>query len=329
MKISIVIPVYNVEIFLPKCLDSVCAQGEIVAEILLVNDGSTDNSLQICKKYAEKDARIKIIDQENHGLSNAVRVGVRAASCEYIGFVDSDDYIEKNMYEKMANAVSESGAGLAICDYDYVDETGNRLSIVDLGIPDSCVITKENGAFPYPVFPSLKKGTPGTYISASRCNKLIKRDMLVNSFSFEDKGVSMGEDAALIVPIMMQCDKMVYVSEVLYHYVQRNSSIVHRYKSSYLEDWRKIVENIKQATSCYKIEDFSICALGWLFSNCLFKIRSCESMSKKQKKAEIKKIAQDEEVISYLKSIKVKLKFKYAVYLLLLRWRFCGILSLL
>ena len=327
MKISIVIPVYNVEIFLPKCLDSVCAQGEIVAEILLVNDGSTDNSLQICKKYAEKDARIKIIDQENHGLSNAVRVGVRAASCEYIGFVDSDDYIEKNMYEKMANAVLESGADLAICDYDRVDETGKRLSITDLGIPNSCAITKKNGVFPYPVFPLIKRGAPNTYISGSRCNKLIKRDLLVNSFSFEDRGVSMGEDAALIIPIMMQCAKMVYIKEVLYHYLQRNSSIAHGYKRSYLEDWRKIVANMQQATTDYRVEDFSACAIAWLFNICFLQIRSCETMTKKQKKDEIKKIAQDHEVITYRKSIKVKLKFKYAVYLLLLRWHLYGILS--
>ncbi len=327
MRISVVIPVYNVENFLPKCLDSVCAQGEAVAEIVLVNDGSTDGSLQICEEYAKRDGRIKIIDQENHGLSNAVRVGVRAASCEYIGFVDSDDYIEKDMFEKLAGAIMESGAEIALCGYDRVDEAGNCLCTIDLGIPDSCVLTKTDGAFPYPVFPYLKKGAPNKYISASRCNKLLKRDLLVNSFSFEDKGVSMGEDAVLIIPLMMQCDRMVYIKDVLYHYLQRGSSITNQYKSSYLEDWRKIVENIKQATACYRIEDFSACAIGWLFSNCFLKIRSCENMSRKQKKAEIKKIGQDEEVVAYLKSIKVKLKFKYAVYLRLLRWHFYGILA--
>lgn len=321
------IPVYNVEKFLPKCLDSVCAQGETVAEIVLINDGSTDNSLQICEEYAEKDGRIKIIDQENHGLSNAVRVGVRAASCEYIGFVDSDDYIEKDMYEKLAGAIVESGAEIAICDYDRVDEAGNCLEVTDLGIPNSCTLTKDNGLFPYPVFPYINKGAPNTYISGSRCNKLIKRDLLVNSFSFEDRGVSMGEDAALIIPIMMQCGKMVYIKEVLYHYLQRNGSIAHDYKSEYLEDWRKIVANMKQASSDYNMEDFSACAIAWLFNICFLIIRSCENMTKKQKKAEIKKIAQDEEVITYLKSIKVKLKFRYAVYLLLLRWHFYGILS--
>lgn len=327
MKISIVIPVYNVEQYLPKCLDSVCAQSDVVAEILLINDGSTDNSLQICKGYAEKDARIRIIDQENGGLSHAVRVGVRAASCEYIGFVDSDDYIEKDMFEKLSGAIVESGAEIAFCGYDRVDEAGNCLCVIDFGIPDSCVIKKTNGAFPYPVYPYLKKGASGKYISASRCNKLIKRDLLVNSFSFEDKGVSMGEDAALIIPILMQCGRMVFIKEVLYHYSQRDSSITNKYKSSYLEDWRKIVENIEQATSGYYIEDFSACAIGWLFSNCFLKIRACESMSKKQKKDEIKKIGKDKEVISYLKSIKIKLRFKYAVYLLLLRLHCYGILA--
>ena len=101
MEISVIVPVYNVEKFLPKCLDSLCAQAECVHEIILINDGSTDNSLNICRKYADKDARIRIIDQENKGLSATVRVGVKAATCEYIGFVDSDDYIEPDMFKIM------------------------------------------------------------------------------------------------------------------------------------------------------------------------------------------------------------------------------------
>ena len=98
MDISVIVPVYNVEKYLPKCLDSLCAQADCVKEIILVNDGSTDNSDSICRKYAEKDSRIRIIEQENRGLSATVRVGVNAASCEYIGFVDSDDYVEPDMY---------------------------------------------------------------------------------------------------------------------------------------------------------------------------------------------------------------------------------------
>ncbi len=327
MKISLVIPVYNVEKYLRKCLDSVCVQSGTVAEILLVNDGSTDNSLQICKEYAEKDGRIHIIDQENGGLSNAVRVGVRAASCDYIGFVDSDDYIEKDMYEKLAGAIVESGAEIALCDYDRVDESGACLQVTDLGIPAACVLTKENGAFPYPVFPSIRKGMSGTYISGSRCNKLIKRDLLVNCFSFEDKGVSMGEDAALIIPVMMECDRMVYVKEVLYHYLQRGDSIAHVYKSSYLEDWEKIVNNMQQASAYYNIIDFHSCALAWLFNICFLKLRECDNMTKKQKREELKKIAKNKKAAAYCKPTKTKLKFKYAVYLLLFRWHFYGLLS--
>ena len=97
--ISIIVPVYNVSEYLPRCLDSLINQTYKNIEIILVNDGSTDNSLEICKKYAEKDLRIKVIDKENGGISSARNTGIAEASGEWIGFVDSDDYIEPCTYE--------------------------------------------------------------------------------------------------------------------------------------------------------------------------------------------------------------------------------------
>ena len=97
--ISIIIPVYNVAVYLPRCLDSILAQTYKNLEIILVDDGSKDNSGKVCDEYALKDSRIKVIHQKNQGVSVARNAGLRIAKGDYIGFVDSDDYIETNMYE--------------------------------------------------------------------------------------------------------------------------------------------------------------------------------------------------------------------------------------
>ena len=117
MSVSIVIPVYNAEQYLRKCLDSVCAQSDCVKEIILVNDGSTDGSLNVCSEYAQKDGRIKIIDKQNEGTEQAIIDGVNATTGEYIGFVDSDDYIEPNMYSELFDCIKQSGADIAFCRY--------------------------------------------------------------------------------------------------------------------------------------------------------------------------------------------------------------------
>ena len=106
-KISVIVPVYNVESYLRKCLDSVINQTYSDLEILLINDGSFDNCGEICDEYAGKDARIKVFHKENGGLSSALNVGLKNVSGDYIGFVDSDDWIELDMYQKLHNAMDD------------------------------------------------------------------------------------------------------------------------------------------------------------------------------------------------------------------------------
>jgi glycosyltransferase involved in cell wall biosynthesis len=101
IKFSFIVPVYNTEKYLRKCIDSLIGQTYNNTEIILINDGSTDNSLQICNEYAVKDTRFIIIDKENGGLADTRNVGIKAATGDYISFVDSDDYIELNTCEKI------------------------------------------------------------------------------------------------------------------------------------------------------------------------------------------------------------------------------------
>ena len=116
-KISVIVPVYNVEQYLERCVDSIINQTYKNLEIILVNDGSTDNSGQLCDKLAKKDNRIRVIHKENGGLSDARNVGIDEAKSDLIGFIDSDDYIDEDMYELLINNMKNANADLSMCGH--------------------------------------------------------------------------------------------------------------------------------------------------------------------------------------------------------------------
>lgn len=118
-KISIIVPIYKVEQYLSRCIDSILNQTFQDFELILVNDGSPDNCGQICEAYALKDERIKVIHKENGGLSDARNAGLDLCSGEYIGFIDSDDFIHPRMYERLYNVLRKSEALIAQCDFQY------------------------------------------------------------------------------------------------------------------------------------------------------------------------------------------------------------------
>ena len=123
--ISIIVPVYNVEAYLDRCMESILKQTYKRLEIILVDDGSTDSSREKCDAYAKQDSRIKVIHKKNSGLSDARNAGLALATGDYIGYVDSDDWIEPDMYQSLYDACAEHDAELAVCRYfrEYQDRT--------------------------------------------------------------------------------------------------------------------------------------------------------------------------------------------------------------
>ena len=115
-RISIIVPVYKAEKYLPRCVESLLSQTYRELEIILVDDGSPDNCPEICDGYAEKDSRVKVIHKENGGVSSARNAGLEAASGDYITFVDSDDYVDGQMYEKMLSVAEEYSCDVVMCD---------------------------------------------------------------------------------------------------------------------------------------------------------------------------------------------------------------------
>lgn len=131
IKISVIVPVYNVMAYLTRCVDSIRKQTYRNLEILLVDDGSTDNSGALCEKFALEDKRIRVFHKENGGSSSARNLGIEKATGDFIGFVDSDDYIEPEMYERLLAMLLEENLLVAQCSRDEIDEQENRM-------PDVC-----------------------------------------------------------------------------------------------------------------------------------------------------------------------------------------------
>ena len=130
-KISIIVPVYNVEKYLEKCVRSILAQTFTDFELILVDDGSPDSSGAMCDQFAEQDQRVKVIHKENGGLSDARNAGIEIATGEYLGFVDSDDYIADDMYELLYTNIVKEDADLSICGiYDVYE--GKELSLIHI-----------------------------------------------------------------------------------------------------------------------------------------------------------------------------------------------------
>lgn len=172
-KISVIVPVYNVEKYIEECISSIMRQTFDNLEIILVDDGSTDNSGKICDELAKKDLRINVIHQSNQGLSAARNTGLKHAMGDYISFIDSDDYIHIDMLNKLYEAIINSDSDLAICNYKYVymqDFVGKH---VDYQSPmHNEILTREEA------IGKLFEATPWFYITAT--NKLYKRKIWKN-----------------------------------------------------------------------------------------------------------------------------------------------------
>ena len=212
--VSIIVPVYKVEPFLRVCVDSIINQTYTNLEVILVDDGSPDNSGAICDEYAKKDARIKVIHKVNGGLSSARNAGLLEATGDYVCFFDSDDYINLDMIEKLVTAVEENDDDVCICGYsvDEYDANNNIASQKDV-IPYFNYVKNDFSLSEY----ERILGWCGY-----AWNKLYKVSLLKeNNFIFE-MGISLVEDILFNSNVIDSGAKIRFISYVGYHYIQRN-----------------------------------------------------------------------------------------------------------
>ena len=218
--ISIIVPCHNAEKYLVKCLDSIIKQTYNNIEVVIVNDGSTDSSREIIERYLS-DERVKCIDQENGGEYAARNTGLNSATGEYIGFVDADDYIEPEMYEKMYRAIKEHDADMAVTNFNLVYEEPNRESQRCYAHMVPGLWNIYDNVYSYWVN-NCAAVRPNNYA----CTRLYKRCVLVDSkVQFEQFRHS--ADTLFNFKVLPHMKKVVFVNEGLYNYLQRQSSGIH------------------------------------------------------------------------------------------------------
>ena len=251
-KISIIVPVYNVEAYLERCVESILKQTYTNLEILLVNDGSTDKSGELCDKLALRDHRIRVIHKENGGLSDARNRGIDEASSNLIGFIDSDDYIDEDMYETLYRQMVASKADLSMCGhYDVYHQ-----------IPEKQVAEIKT----WELMPeeAIKMVMEAKILSVTAVNKLYKKAL------FEQLRFRIGkiaEDAFIMVDLIHQCSKIVATNEKKYYYVHRENSITtQKFSLKFLNVIEAYEQNAKIISENYPdLYDVAIMRLNWAY----------------------------------------------------------------
>lgn len=235
IKVSIIVPVYNAEQYLEKCLDSLVNQTLKDIEIILINDGSPDNSEVIIKKYLKIYNNIKYIKKDNGGVSSARNEGLKHVQGEYIGFVDSDDYVKIDMFEKMYNKIIKDKSDIIICDMVY---ELNGKDISDTNFKDFGILNKNEAMLMY---------LDNSYFRAHPVNKIYKKE-LFTGITFPEGEVF--EDPATFYKLLHKSNKISFINEKLYFYSQENSESITKRKFNLknivlLSHYEKMIEFFK------------------------------------------------------------------------------------
>ena len=216
-KISVIVPVYNVEKYLEKCVNSLINQSYTDLEIILVDDGATDSSGAMCDELQKLDRRIKVIHKVNGGLSDARNTGIEIATGDYITFLDSDDYVHPDLYQNLYRLIIEKDCDVAICNYEYVDEEGKGVYPISDVLKDEVITGKE----------ALNKLMldEGNFYYVTAWNKLYRKEIF-KEIRFPKGKVH--EDEYVAHRVLDKCSKVVTTKEVYIYYVQRQGSITNK-----------------------------------------------------------------------------------------------------
>lgn len=315
-KLSIIIPIYNTGIYLHKCIKSILSQKLLDFELILVDDGSKDDSGAICDEYAEKDSRIKVIHKENEGVSIARNTGISMAEGEYIGFVDSDDWIEADMYETMYKLALSRECDIVMCDavtkYDDLPDEEDTIT----GLSGGELLSKKD------IHPELLREMAG---SSWRC--IYKKELLKNNNITFPQNIPLSEDRMFNILAFGYANGVYYTKTPFYNRYVREGSAVSKYYGNYLE----IMEKVRRGTfdvldkawggedsykKCYEIQ-----TLQMAFNAICMPFYKTSPLGIGQKYKEVKKVCENNvarEAITALESqdLRSKLILKKRVFML-------------
>lgn len=301
--ISIIVPIYKVEKYIRQCVESIMAQTHKDIEIILVDDGSPDNCASICDEYALSDSRIKVVHKENSGLISARKAGLEASKGEYVCFVDGDDYIEKDMYEHIANAIEKTNADCIITQFifEYPDNPAKSNYKLDKEYYTREEIEKE-------IFPTMLFDNQYYRFGIFPCcwTKVFRREILLKYLPNTDNRIRMGEDIAFTYPCIMDCRSIAFVDKALYHYRINSESMTKAY-DPILQDIIYLPYEALIKNSAELNVDLSSQLPYYLLYLVNFVIRNEANInnpkSKAEKKAVLEDIVNNDEVVSSMDKI--------------------------
>ena len=332
-KISIIIPVYNVEKYLNRCVDSLLGQTLKDIEIILVDDSSTDNSPRICDEYLKTDERVKVIHKPNQGAGMARNSGLEIAKGDYVGFVDSDDYVDLNMYKALYDTAVKYDADLVMSGVRYVD--GNMFEkqgeIIEKSFFDAdTVFETEND------IKKLRLGIVGAPPEAkddsrygmSVWKNLLRRDVIVNNnLKFMSEREILSEDALFMIDYISVINKAVGINGAFYNYCRNEDSISKSYKKDRFDKSMYFLDEIEKRfqndTDEYKIYlDRFIQAFCRVVCSQEIMYASDNNIKYKDLKKRLKSICNNDMVKKVLKTYPLgKLPVKQAIFAFAVKYR--------
>lgn len=249
IKISVIIPVYNTESYLEKCINSILDQTFKNIELIIINDNSTDNSCKIIETFLNKNNNIKYINnKKNKGVSNCRNQAIKICTGEYILFVDSDDYLEKNMLEIMYNEAFKNNLDIVMCGY-FLDYKDGSIQNKIINLDDNFIY---NG---YEILSEILHHKNG--VTGHSCNKLFKSSIIKNNNIEYPINIRIYEDIVFLCRLFPYCKRIKIIKKVLYHYVQRSNSSVKSINKNLISDTEEVVKLVgKSLKELNLISDF-------------------------------------------------------------------------
>lgn len=249
--LSVIVPMYNVKNYIEDCLNSIMVQTYKNIEIIVIDDGSTDGSTELCQRYLETDDRIIYYKQKNRGVINARLKGVELSKAAYVAFVDADDYIEPNMFEILMENIKQYD--IVCCGLIYWkrnlqvfnDMKRNHQSLKEMEVVWSKMICD---------FEKQKYNT----LLPSMNAKIFKRDLALNILENMNKDIVYGEDAVFVYRYVLECKSAYFLKKALYHYRYRENSVVHSKNDKMLENINKIYKELKTVFDKHYMKDVLI-----------------------------------------------------------------------
>lgn len=318
IKVSVIIPVYNVEEYLDRCLDSLINQSFNSIEILTIDDNSSDNSLEILKSYENKDKRIKVFSNKESGVSQARNLGIRNALGKYIMFVDSDDWVDENMIEIMYNKAEEENSDMVMCT--YIREFNNNSKEKIFNLPHITVYENEevkSNLLRKLVGPVKEELANPEYLDAlgTVWAKLYRSNVIKGKgIKFVDlREIGSAEDTLFNIYTFINLNKVIFINKPMYHYWRDNpKSITTRYNPNLKEQRKVFFKYIRDFINKNKFEDIFHEALNNRICTSVLGLGLVECC-KANKISNIEKIRNIREILNeeYIKSAYKNLDLKY------------------